>query len=767
MVRALLLAAVALAAIFLGSFQPAVAQTATMDPRWGLLAELAERDFHFEGWGGTKILQSYRWEEPGRRLSYFFSYVGSDRQVMTLDETTGEILLSGAGTYAKYGDKYATRLKAAADGTIVWPNGKPFLSRGEGDTYVDAVKGVMVETKPGDAASEKVQKLIAAGKLRAANPSLRGAVAPSSTLAAANLPSGSLPAMGVATKLTQIQRDALDRYVKAGVYSYNEGMNLRYAQWIQPGKSYVVRNLRESAGATEGRYELRPDGVIVLSDEARERAYGLIGQINPSTGQITVDYHDGAKLYRDTFDGVAGNPGAVLVVHYQGIQRKRGVQWTEYLRETGAAFTPAQIESFITQINAQIEMRKNPWGALAALPGKLWYCVGYEPQQWLMRRHMYQGQVGFLDESVPVMRVTVASWREPDRVLDVVTKLGDGRGWTDTITRQPDGTFSMVSSGVSQYANLRGQKMSDGSVVFPVANYNYQNGTVENRIIFDASYPGGMPAPRMHLNAFKDGYGDSTTCTMEPYDESRLPQWTADLKAEQQRIREQVIGHQQARQQFDQDEAEGQQMVAGMRAQLIGTILSGGGNGPVAYYPPSAPGPYGGGQGGNFLQDLQAMGEIAHREADRSKAQLDATIARAQAQPLGQSQTGSAPANSPTARPTTVSPTPPTTSTPSAVPRQPKTFRAFFQAYYALTGEEDHNTVCQSDIFTFTVPAWNVQTELHDWAAALEPMLPNFAAKCTAGGRKLDGKADYVVEDPPHDFQPRLIRNGDREVTMP
>ena len=165
-------------------------------------------------------------------------------------------------------------------------------------------------------------------------------------------------------------------------------MNLRYAQWIQPGKSYVVRNLRESTGATEGHYEVRADGVIVLSDEALERAYALIGQINPSTGQITLDFHNGGKLYRDTVDGIAGNPGAVLVVHYQGNQRKRGIEWSEYLRETGAAFTPAQIESFVKQINAQVGMRKNPWGALAALPGKLWYCVGYEPEQWLMRRRM-------------------------------------------------------------------------------------------------------------------------------------------------------------------------------------------------------------------------------------------------------------------------------------------------------------------------------------------------------------------------------------------
>jgi len=773
MVRAFVLASIAVVLIWLGAVPPSLAQPTAVDARWGLFAELAERDFHFEGWAGSKSLLSFRWEKPGQEMSVLFAYVGSQENLMILDPATGEIVVTDPKTYEKYGLKYGFRVKAAADGAIHFLKGQPYLTKVD-DNKFEYQGTVWLPTDPGTPASEKVERMIAAGKLRAANPDGRGApVASASTSPSAGVPGGtpqgSLPALGAPVELNQVQRDALDRYVKSVTTTFINGLNLTYSNWIEPGKSYVTHFLRESAGPLEGRYELRPDGLIVMSDEAQERANGLIGQINPSTGQITFDFRAGGKLNRTTVDGVAGQPGITQVVQYQGIQRKRGIEWAEVGRSSGAPYTPAQIEGTTRQINAQIQMRKNPWGALAALPGKLWYCVGYEPVQWLVRRRMYQGQIGFLDESVPVMRVTLATWREPNRVLEVVTKLGDGHAWTDTITLQPDGTFAMTSTGVAQYPNLRGHKDASGSVVFPIANYNYQNGIASNEIEFDASYPAGLPAPITMLNVKKDGYGNPTRCTMQPYEESKLQQWTAELNQEQQRSREHLIGLQQDRQQMAADEEEGQRMVANMRSELIGTILSGGGSGSVAYSPSTSVA--GGGQGAGFLQDLRAMADTAHREAERSRAQLDATIAQAQASGRGADASSrvTASANpSGNAVSSSVNAAQSPAQARSSPPLSKRTLRALFEVQLVQRDDDDHNPVCQSTVMSFTIdwdsndPNGNFQRE----NAALDPLVPTFISKCEAT-RKTFQQADYYVDDGSRPLQPKAIRHGDVEVVMP
>jgi hypothetical protein len=348
--------------------------------------------------------------------------------------------------------------------------------------------------------------------------------------------------------------------------------------------------------------------------------------------------------------------------------------------------------------------------------------------------------------------------------MEVVTKLGDGHGWTDTITLQPDGTFAMTTTGVAQYANLRGQKLPWGSVVFPIANYNYQNGTASNEIEFDASYPGGLPAPVTMLVVKTDGYGNPTRCTMEPYDESKLQQWTADLKAEQQRSREHLSNLQQARQDFAADAEEGQRMVANMRSELVGTIMSGGGSGPVAYYPPSAPGPYGGGQGGNFLQDLQAMADTAHREAEQSRARLDATIAQASAG-ADHGRTGGMAATAHPSSPTGAQA--PSSLASSAPAVEKRTVRVFFEAATAPDmSKDDHNTICQSNYFNITMD-WIPNDRYRASAAVLDPLMPTFLNKCAAGPRALvPNTAHYYVEgvDPQY---PRTLRAGDYQVTMP
>jgi hypothetical protein len=769
MVRAFVLASIAVASILLGWAQPAVAQTPTIDPRWGLFAELAERDFHFAGWGGTKIVQSYRWEDPGRRLSYFFSYVGSDKQVMTLDEATGEIVLSGAATYSKYGDKYGTRLKVAADGTILWPNGRPFLSRGEGNTYLDAVKGVMVETRPGDAASEKVQRLIAAGKLRAANPGLRGAIAVSSQVTGGGSPANT-PAIGAAVELNPVQRAALDRYVEAAI---DDGATLQTAHWTEADKSFTLETI-SGAGRSETHYVVRTDGLFAMSPEDESKiGSGVVGMIDPATGKITMDWRQNGQSYRTVITAAEGSPGTILTFTYQGSPtRKGGMQWTEVKRGSGRPLAPETIATLVKNIQDQAKMQASPWGVLSVLPGTLWYCLGEEPDQWLTRRRMYQGDVGYLDESIPQMRFTVATWREPGRLLEITTKFGDGRGWSDVVELKGDGSFSLNTTGLSQHTSLIGHKDQWGQIVFPIANYNYDNGIAQNYIQFSAN---GPTSPNVSLVVETNNYPSKSTCSMQAYDASQLPRLTTELRSMQELRLSQIQNHINARNEFAADAAAGQQMVANMRAQLVGTIMSGGGNGPVAYSPSTSVS--GGGQGASFLQDLQAMADTAHREAERSRAQLDATIARAQG---GASTGASTVASTAHGMATSSSASAESGSTPTHSLTK-KTIHVYF--YIGTTpkiatkaGEVDdgHNTHCQSNIFPVTID-WDPSLEasggnLKYANPVLDGMKSTFIDKCNraAPDHPTVGIAQWY-DDTFSTWHPESlqVRQGDVEVTMP
>jgi hypothetical protein len=380
-------------------------------------------------------------------------------------------------------------------------------------------------------------------------------------------------------------------------------------------------------------------------------------------------------------------------------------------------------------------MRAGPWGALSLLPGTLWYCIGYEPEQWMMRRRVYQGEVGYLDESIPVMRFTVATWKVPDRTMEVITKLGDGRGWTDVITRQPDGTFKMETTGVPRHASLTGRKDEYGDVIFSVATYSYSGGSLNNTIQFyhgryDALTPRMILAPRQALQ-------NETSCDMRPFDKAQLPEWTAELAKEQQVVGEMIRGHLAARGEFAADRVAGQQMVAGMQADLIGAALGGGGNGLVANSfqsnravdgAPASP----------FLQDLRNMADIAQRDAERSRQGLEAAITQA-SEVRSASPLPSADASiSPPAGPSGVAAT-------GALPTM-QSAQAYLWVGMTPTPTNTRNPSCYST--PFTIRFEHAANGLGDNAraqAAVQKYEESFIAKCSRHGR-VNGLVNGNVE---------------------
>lgn len=621
--------------------RPALGQT---DPRWGLLSELVEHDFQLTGMFGKSTLFAYRWEEPGKRMSMIQAQGPfSQKYIMTLDPSAGTILIGPDG----YQERYGYRVTAAGDGTLLLAkNSKPYLARGGNGTFKLGANLVIVAAAPGSPASLRAAKLIAAGKLRAANFTLptdvsAPAVASVSTRQPAAGTSTSASTIGVVpagadVELSAVQRQALDRLVNATVSTTlvqdvpgfgREGMFVRFSRWVVPGKAYITQWQHDADDAVESRYVVRGDGTIVLAPEdEKKHDYGMLGRIDPA-GNITFEWHVGANAYRRFITADPATPGAIVIVNSANTAKPgKPPQWTEVFRETGSAWPPETTRAIVLQVKAQGAMKANPWGALSVLPGTLWYCVGYEPEQWLMRRRIYQGQIGLLDESVPAMRLTVATWRDPGRTMEVITKLGDGRGWTDTITLQPDGSFAMSTTGVSQYAQLTGRKAQWGNVVFPIANYNSHGGLLQNWIEFSVPYVASNPS--VILETSSGGGSDPARCDMRAFDKEKLSEWTAELAREQESIGERVQRHLQARDDIAAEQVEGQKMIAGMQADLIGTVLGGGGTGPVAYFPPSSR-TAGGASVSPFLQELRDMADIAHRDAEASGIKLQETLARA------------------------------------------------------------------------------------------------------------------------------------------
>ena len=607
--------------------RPAAAQTAGVDPHWGVLAEMAERDFHLDSWLGKRGLWAYRWEVPGQRMSLVSKFGFAEKHILVLDPATGRISEAQAG----HEDRALTWIKADATGTLWYANSpaddKVYVERlGEGRYRFGGL--ILVETTADTPAGRSAAALIAQGELRAADPSMRtAAVATTSPIATGNAPSWA-PSSSIAA-LTPIQREALDRWVGIGRISYvdpttpgfePDGWSIRTAQWVNPGQRYEERFLSDTTGPSTVTWDVGSGGSLVPRDSPPAMA-GLAGWID-ANGQIAFEWQAAGKRYRRVVTANPSAPTQVVIVDYDDpAGRRKAPQWREVYRGYGSPVAETWYDAMAPLIEKQSQLKASPWGALSALPGTLWYCLGHEPEQWLMRRRIPQGEVGLLDEAIPVMRLTVARWVDPERTLEVVTKLADGRGWTDTITLQPDGTFQMNTVGVKQFAVLTGHRDPSGAVVFPIANYPFYDDTISNEIIFSASYIYGT---QVHMDLSRS-FIDPARCDMQPFDEAKLPQWTKELADAQSSAMRKIQLYQRGRQDIAADRAAGQQMIAGMQADLFGAILGGGGSGAVAYSP-QTPGPQGGTQASGFLQELQSMADIAHQEAQRSERRLARSI---------------------------------------------------------------------------------------------------------------------------------------------
>lgn len=151
---------------------PPTAAAGAIDVRWGLLAELAERDFHYGDLFGDRSLTAFRWEVPGQRLVQIdTSALYFLKRVYTLDPATGEIVLMPPGIDDP---QHAVRLTALEDGRlrITGETRKDFVARKEGGRYLVGGFSLVPNTATTPSA-RRAEKLIADGKLRAPDPALR------------------------------------------------------------------------------------------------------------------------------------------------------------------------------------------------------------------------------------------------------------------------------------------------------------------------------------------------------------------------------------------------------------------------------------------------------------------------------------------------------------------------------------------------------------------------------------------------------------------
>lgn len=405
------------------------------------------------------------------------------------------------------------------------------------------------------------------------------------------------------------------------------------------------------------------------------------------------------------------------------------------------------------------EAHKGKWGALAQLAGKNWYCVSSNSAQWLARKRIESGYGFSYNRSPPVIRLTTAAWLEPYSLLKITTSLGDGRGWVDTIRLEPNGSFLMETEGVQAFARLRGR--SDGwTVTFPLGKY----GTNQNKLTFG----GDMFTPVYELAS--GTFGDDARCFMQTIDSpesaerfkqtflralkdfneksSRIPSIQADM---------------------DADNARNQQMRANMQASLIGTIASGGGGGPVAYFPNTSF--ISGTTGSSFYEQLTAMADQAQGQAERSRRQLEKTIANAGAQNAGQNGSsangshnrGVSP-NGSGARSTSETAM---TGSSAELGSTRKSVPVYFVVGMRPTERNTRNPMCYSTVFNIEVAldpnGWGNQGRVN---SALAPHQGSFLTKCSRHGQ-VDGTVNSGAQGISSGFPRPTPHNEDYEVTMP
>lgn len=145
-----------------------------IDPRWGILGEVVERDFAFEM--TPERLGTFRWEIPNRSLVLTeWSALGTSTYRFALNASTGFVEASIPGVW---GNSTKTLIRRS-DGSLLTANGssgKPFLWRGPSGTFKIQPRRAWtlrpIEATSGGEVARRLTTLLSAGKVRAANPSL-------------------------------------------------------------------------------------------------------------------------------------------------------------------------------------------------------------------------------------------------------------------------------------------------------------------------------------------------------------------------------------------------------------------------------------------------------------------------------------------------------------------------------------------------------------------------------------------------------------------
>ena len=187
------------AAAFFAFAAPAAAQP---DPRWGLLAEFAEHDF--EGGGA---ISTWQWKVPNRIIAQTsWSWSADPVTEYELDPGTGTI------TVRIFGERRRDTVIQTYSGLRAGPDklltsrGKVWVSKSEGGGHTLGIYD-FTPINPGHRKEASVAKIIASGKLRAANPNLINTIqsaqvaqtAPASPLAATTtIAPASTPTTGIA-----------------------------------------------------------------------------------------------------------------------------------------------------------------------------------------------------------------------------------------------------------------------------------------------------------------------------------------------------------------------------------------------------------------------------------------------------------------------------------------------------------------------------------------------------------------------------------------
>ena len=153
----------------LAAATPASAQT---DSRWGVLAKLAERDFAY----GSEI-STWRWKVPNQILEQTsWGFGGSRVTEWELHPLTGDIEQRVFRERRRHLFESATGFRIGADGTLLY-GAKVFISAAPGGGYKWGSQ-LYNPVTPGHNREASVAKIIASGKLRAANLDLIDTIRP-------------------------------------------------------------------------------------------------------------------------------------------------------------------------------------------------------------------------------------------------------------------------------------------------------------------------------------------------------------------------------------------------------------------------------------------------------------------------------------------------------------------------------------------------------------------------------------------------------------